>query len=38
MANKIKDPGFGYKATQNAKNIINKDGSSNVVHVNKKGI
>jgi len=36
MANKIKDPGFGYKATQNAKNIINKDGSSNVVHVNKK--
>jgi len=36
MANKIKDPGFGYKATQNAKNIINKDGSSNVIHVNKK--
>lgn len=36
MAKKIKDPGFGYKATQDAKNIINKDGSSNVIHVNKK--
>ena len=35
MAKKIKDPGFGYKGTQNAKNIINKDGSSNVIHVNK---
>ena len=36
MAKKIKDPGFGYKGTQNAKNIINKDGSSNVVHLNKR--
>lgn len=35
MARKIKDPGFGYKGKQNAKNIINKDGSSNVIHVNK---
>lgn len=35
MAKKIKDPGFGYKGRQNAKNIINKDGTSNVVHVNK---
>ena len=35
MAKKIKDPGFGYQGRQNAKNIINKDGSSNVVHVNK---
>ena len=36
MAKKIKDPGFGYKGTQNAKNIINKDGSSNVIHLNKR--
>jgi inward rectifier potassium channel len=36
MAKKIKDPGFGYKGIQNAKNIINKDGSSNVIHVNKR--
>ena len=35
MAKKIKDPGFGNKGRQNAKNIINKDGTSNVVHVNK---
>lgn len=35
MVKKIKDPGFGYKGTRNAKNIINKDGSSNVIHVNK---
>ena len=39
MAKKIKDPGFGYKGTQNAKKIINKDGSSNVIHVNQsKGL
>lgn len=36
MAKKIKDPGFGYKGTQNARSIINKDGSSNVLHLNKK--
>jgi inward rectifier potassium channel len=36
MARKIKDPGFGYGAAKNAQNIINKDGSSNVVHINKK--
>ena len=36
MAKKIKDPGFGYKGIQNAKKIINKDGSSNVIHVNKR--
>ena len=35
MAKKIKDPGFGYKSTKNARNIINKDGSSNVIHINK---
>ena len=39
MARKTKDPGFGYKSKLNAKDIINDDGSSNVVHVNrKKGI
>lgn len=36
MARKIKDPGFGYKDIQNAKSIINKDGSSNVIHLNKR--
>lgn len=36
MAKKIKDPGFGYSSAKNAKNIINKDGSSNVIHINKK--
>ncbi len=36
MARKIKDPGFGYGSVKNAKSMINKDGSSNVIHVNKK--
>lgn len=36
MAKKIKDPGFGYKSTKNAQSIINKDGTSNVIHLNKK--
>lgn len=36
MARKIKDPGFGYYSKQNAKDIINDDGSSNVLHVNRK--
>ena len=35
MAENIKDPGLGYKGSQNAKKIINKDGSSNVIHLNK---
>ena len=35
MAKHIKDPGLGYKGSENAKKIINKDGSSNVVHLNK---
>ena len=35
MARKIKDPGFGYKSAKNAQSIINKDGTSNVIHVNK---
>ena len=36
MAKKIKDPGFGYSSSKNARSIINKDGSSNVIHINKK--
>lgn len=36
MIKKIKDPGFGYKSQENNRRLINKDGSSNVKHVNKK--
>ena len=36
MAKKVKDPGFGYKTTKNAKKLINEDGTSNVIHVNRK--
>jgi len=36
MAKKNKDPGFGYNSRQNAKDIINDDGSSNVFHINRK--
>ncbi|PWG06819.1 ion channel [Polaribacter aquimarinus] len=36
MARKTRDPGFGYQSKQNAKDIINDDGSSNVVHLNRK--
>lgn len=36
MTKKIKDPGFGYKSKKNLKEVINKDGSSNVVHINRK--
>ncbi len=36
MAKKVKDPGFGYRSSKNAKKIINDDGSSNVIHVNRK--
>ena len=32
----IKDPGFGYTSKKNAKSILNKDGSSNIIHQNKK--
>ncbi|WP_439128380.1 ion channel [Polaribacter sp.] len=35
MAKKIKDPGFGYRSKQNAQDIINIDGSSNVKHINR---
>ena len=36
MAKKIKDPGFGYNSKENAKSILNHDGSSNVFHLNRK--
>lgn len=36
MAKKVKDPGFGYGSFKNAKSIINNDGTSNVIHVNRK--
>lgn len=36
MAKKVKDPGFGYNSRQNAQDIINDDGSSNVFHINRK--
>jgi len=36
MAKKVKDPGFGHISQKNIRGIINKDGSSNVIHVNKK--
>lgn len=36
MARKVKDPGFGYKSRKNAQDIINDDGSSSVIHINRK--
>ncbi|MGB1043047.1 MAG: ion channel [Tenacibaculum sp.] len=36
MAKKIKDPGFGYNSKKDIKGIVNKDGTSNVIHLNKK--
>jgi inward rectifier potassium channel len=36
MAKKVKDPGFGYSSSKNAQKIINHDGTSNVIHVNRK--
>lgn len=36
MAKKVKDPGLGHKSQKNIRGIINKDGSSNVIHINKK--
>lgn len=36
MAKKIKDPGFGYTSNKNLKEVINRDGSSNVLHLNRK--
>ena len=36
MAKKVKDPGFGYSSSKNAKKLINNDGTSNVIHLNRK--
>ena len=36
MARKVKDPGFGYNSQKNAQSIVNKDGTSNVIHANRK--
>ena len=36
MAKKTSDPGFGYNSHKNIRGVINKDGSSNVIHLNKK--
>jgi len=32
---KIKDPGFGYASKKDVKSVVNKDGSSNIIHQNK---
>lgn len=36
MAKKVQDPGFGYRSSKNAKKLINEDGTSNVIHINRK--
>ncbi len=36
MVKSIKDPGFGYTSKKNAKGIISSNGSSNVLHINRK--
>lgn len=36
MIKKAKDPGFGHKSQKNIRGVMNKDGSSNVIHLNKK--
>ena len=36
MAKKIKDPGLGYNSKRDAQSIINKNGTSNIRHINKK--
>ena len=36
MVHQSKDPGFGYNSQKNIRGIINKDGSLNVIHINKK--
>ena len=35
MIKTVKDPGFGYGSQKNLKDIVNKDGSSNVIHKNR---
>lgn len=36
MAKKAKDPGLGHHSQKNVRGIINADGSSNVIHINRK--
>ena len=36
MVKKVKDPGFGYRSVKNAKKLINSDGTSNVIHINRQ--
>jgi len=36
MSNSSKDPGLGYNSFQNAKSFFKNDGSSNIIHENKK--
>ncbi len=36
MTKKVKDPGFGHHSQKNIRGIINEDGTSNVIHLNKK--
>ena len=36
MARESKDLGIGYKTRENAKSIINDDGSGNVIQINRK--
>lgn len=36
MAKRVKDPGLGYNSSSNAQRIINADGTSNVVHANRR--
>tara|TARA_B100000809_G_scaffold119961_1_gene118191 strand:+ start:14583 stop:15503 length:921 start_codon:yes stop_codon:yes gene_type:complete len=35
MAKKIKDPGLGYSSNKNVQSFINKNGSSNILHLNR---
>ncbi len=35
MAVKTKDPGIGHSTQEGARQIINKDGSSNIIHINR---
>ena len=36
MAETTNDPGFGYNSKQGAQHIINKDGTTNIIHLNRK--
>ena len=36
MAESVKDPGFGYRSSKNLKEVLTKNGRSNVLHLNRK--